>query len=116
MKKMICIVCPVGCHLTIDTNQQIGGNRCKRGIDYAIAELTNPTRVLTTTLKTTALHLPRLSVKSRQPLPKAMLMEAMEYLNSIVLNHDVVIGEVIVPNLCNTGISIVATRDLKIKN
>lgn len=116
MKKMICIVCPVGCHLTIDDKQQVSGNRCKRGIQYAVDELTNPTRFLTTTIKTTSLDLPRLSVKSKQPLPKGMLMAVMACLNTIVLDHDVVIGDSIVTNVCNSGINIVATRDLKIKN
>ena len=51
---MICINCPLGCHLTIEKHEdiiEVSGNTCPRGKQYAINELTNPTRTLTTTIR-----------------------------------------------------------------
>ena len=54
-REMICIVCPVGCHLTVDEETlEVTGNRCPRGAKYGKKELTNPTRMLTSTVKTNA--------------------------------------------------------------
>ena len=50
MKELICIVCPRGCHLTIDENKNVTGNSCPRGVQYAINEVTNPMRMLTSTV------------------------------------------------------------------
>lgn len=47
-KEMICIVCPVGCHISVDTDTlEVTGNTCPRGEKYGKEELTNPKRVIT---------------------------------------------------------------------
>lgn len=113
MKKMICIVCPVGCHLEIDKEEKVTGNRCPRGLAYALNELHDPRRTLTTTVRTTFSYTPRLSVKSRSPLPKDKLFEVMNYLNTILIDHPVEIGDVIVANILGTGIDMIATKEIK---
>ena len=53
LKEMVCITCPIGCHLTIRQDGEeieVSGNTCPRGKQYAIAEMTHPTRMLTTTV------------------------------------------------------------------
>ena len=112
MKKMICIVCPVGCHLTADEDGTISGNKCKRGEVYGRVELTAPTRVLTSTVRTTHPTIPRLSVKSKEPIPKGMLFDVVKELDSILITKTMGIGEVILQNVLKTGIDIVATRDI----
>ncbi len=116
MREMICIACPVGCHLTIDENLHVKGNLCQRGEKYAIEEITHPTRILTTTVKTTSLINPRLSVKTKDPIPKELLFEAMEILNSITIENNVKIGDVIVKNILNTGVDMIATKTIIINN
>ena len=32
MNKLICIVCPRGCHLEVDENFNVTGNFCQRGV------------------------------------------------------------------------------------
>ncbi len=86
MKEMICIVCPVGCHLTADDDNNISGNRCVRGAKYGLAEVTNPTRTLTTTIRTTSISIPRLSVKTSTPISKALIFEALSYMNNVIIN------------------------------
>ena len=114
MKEMICIVCPVGCHLTADENYNITGNKCVRGAKYGYAEVTNPTRTLTTTLRTTSDLIPRLSVKTSTPISKALIFDALSYMNSIIINKNVKIGDVVIENLLNTGVNIVATKNIEL--
>ncbi len=116
MTEMICILCPVGCHLTIDRNLEVSGNKCSRGIKYAIEEITSPKRTLTTTLKTSSLTTPRLSVKSLKPLPKSLLFDVIDLLSTIYIKKDVKIGDVIVFDVLNTGIDIVATKNVVINS
>ena len=114
MKKLICIVCPIGCHLTIDDLLNVTGNKCPRGIPYAIEELTHPMRTLTTTVKTMDKVNPRLSVKSHIPLPKHLIFDAMRQLDGILIRNDVKIGDIVIKNILNTGADIVATKTMSV--
>lgn len=114
MRKMICIACPVGCHLLVDDDMHVDGNKCIRGEKYAIEEMTHPTRILTTTIKTSSLLTPRLSVKTKNPIPKELIFEALHLLDGIIIDNDVKIGDVIIQNILNTGIDIVATKSVTI--
>jgi len=111
-KQMICIMCPRGCHLEIDASMHVDGNFCQRGQTYAIEELTHPTRILTTTIKTSDHDHPRLSIKSNGGLPKSMIFEAMSEINHTTLEKHVKIGDIVVPNICHTGIDMIATKNL----
>ena len=113
MKTLTCIVCPKGCTLNVDADKgAVTGNGCSRGKDYGLAEVTNPTRVLTTTVAIeNAIH-PRLPVKTAQPIPKGKMPEAMSVIDTIRVSSPVRRGEVIYPNLLNTGTDLVACADL----
>jgi CxxC motif-containing protein len=112
-KPITCIVCPVGCQIVFDDDQNPIGNRCLRGKKYAIEELINPRRVLTTTVRTTFSEHPRLSVKSNSSLPKDKIMAALDLLSDIILDKEIRIGDVIIKNILNTGVDMVATNHLK---
>ncbi len=111
-KNMTCIVCPVGCHLTIDDNHDVTGNRCKRGIAYAIEEVTNPTRMLTSTVRIDSHITKRLSVKTSKPIPKAKLFDVMDVLNDLRVTPPINVGDVLIKNIGNTGSDLVSTRTL----
>ena len=113
MKTLTCIVCPKGCALTVDAaTGAVTGNGCNRGKDYGIAEVTNPTRVLTTTVAIeNAIH-PRLPVKTAQPIPKGKLLDAMAVIDTIRVSYPINIGDVIYPNLLDTGIDLVACSSM----
>jgi len=74
--------------------------------------MTNPKRVLTTTVKTAYMSIPRLSVKTKDPIPKAMIKDIMSQLNNVIVINDVKIGDVIVANILDTGVDIVATKSV----
>lgn len=117
-RDMVCIVCPIGCRLTVteDENEPLGykvtGNTCNRGIDYGIKELTNPTRVLTSTVKITKAHLKRLPVRTNGAIPKDKIFECMKVINSLALEAPVKVGQVILENILGTGIDLIATKDM----
>ncbi|MDL2292870.1 DUF1667 domain-containing protein [Acholeplasma sp. OttesenSCG-928-E16] len=113
-KKMICIVCPVGCHLEIDENNIVTGNNCPRGEAYAIKEVTAPTRVLTSTVRTISKKTPRLSVKTKEAVPKEKIFDIMKLLDDILIKKDLMVGDVIIKNVLNTNVDIIATKNLKI--
>ena len=114
MKELICIVCPKGCHLK--ANEESGftvtGNGCPRGAEYARTELTNPTRVVTSTVRCEGGAYPRCPVKTDQAIPKTLIFDAMKALNGITLTAPVHMGDVVVENVCGTGVNFVATQDL----
>jgi len=116
--QLVCISCPIGCRLTLekdDTNPQgyrVAGNTCKRGIDYAIKEITAPTRMVTSTVRITGAPLPRLSVRTNQAIPKGQIMACMAVINSLTVKSPVKMGQVLVEDLLGTGAQIIATRSL----
>lgn len=113
MKELICIVCPKGCHLKVDEEQDyaVTGNACPRGAEYGKVELTHPMRVLTSTVKCVGGNHPRCPVKTDAPIPKELMFQAANALDGIELCAPVHVGDVVIANVCGTGVNIVATKD-----
>ncbi len=114
MIELICIGCPKGCKLSVDENNgyTVTGHSCQIGAEYGRNEILNPTRVLTTIVKIeNAIH-NSLPVKSSKPLPKDKLIEASRSLKDVVVKSPVKTNQVIVENILDTGINIIATRDM----
>ena len=118
-KEMICIGCPMGCYLSVDyvgaTIRDVTGNRCKVGLEYAEKEFSNPERTLTTTVKVKHGHLPLVSVRTNKPIPKSRIVDAMNLLAKVEVEAPVKIGEPIIQNIFNTGVNIVATKNISKK-
>ena len=116
VKKVICTVCPRGCHIDVTMDgreiKSIKGFTCKRGEAYARAECTAPVRTLTTTMKITGAALPRIPVKSKTPVPKEKLFDLMKAVSTATVKAPVKVGDVLLPNVCDTGVDIVASRDM----
>ena len=87
----------------------VTGNTCPRGDAYARAECTHPTRVLTTTVRVSGGVKPLVSVKSAGAIPKEDLFAAMEQINAMTIPAPVQLGQVLIPDLCGSGISLIAT-------
>lgn len=113
---LTCIVCPLGCRLAVTRpagagEYEVTGNRCRRGADYARSEMTDPRRVLTSTVTLTGAAVRRLPVKTVAPIPKPLLLVAAQELRKVTAAAPVRAGEVIVPDLAGTGVAVVATRE-----
>jgi CxxC motif-containing protein len=117
-QKLTCIVCPRGCQLTvskISDEFNVEGNRCKRGIDYGIKEVVNPVRKITSTVKVKNAMYSRLPVISDQEISKGLMFEVMKELNKVELTAPVNYGDIVIENVLNTGVNIVASRSLSNK-
>ncbi len=116
--ELICIVCPLGCHLTIEKDEhaengfKVFGNKCPRGEVYANKELTAPTRMLPTTVKIKNAQLSRLPVKTQSPVPKELIFDCMTIINSVEVSAPIKMGDIIIENILGTGVNIVATRTM----
>jgi len=113
-KELICIVCPKGCHLKVDVEaKSVTGNGCPRGVEYGINEVTNPVRVITSTVKVENGELAVVPVKTNKSTPKGLNFECMEEINKVVAIAPVKIGDVIIENVLGTGVDVVVTRNVK---
>ena len=110
-QQITCINCPVGCRLQVvlENGQvvSVSGNSCKRGEIYAKQECTAPTRMVTAAVPLQNRKTP-VSAKTRTPIPKEMAA-----LGSLQLNAPVHMGDVICPNVCGTGVDVIATRTVE---
>ncbi len=112
MAEIICIVCPKGCHLSVDAQDNVTGNGCPRGIDYGRKELRNPTRVITSTVRVRGGRYARLPVKTDKDIAKPLIFDVMRALEDVEVVAPVHRGQIILQGVCGTDVNIVATRDI----
>jgi len=113
MAKIICTLCPKGCHLAVDEQSfAVTGNDCKRGIDFGVSELQNPVRVITSTVKINGAIHRRLPVRTTAAIPKRLIHDTMRLLDSVELTAPVKIGQVVVDDVCGTGVAFIASRSM----
>ena len=114
--KVICITCPMGCSLTVThegkTIIKLEGNQCKKGLDYVKAELTDPRRVVTSTVKVRDSVHPLVPVYTAAPIPKPLIFDLLDALRHVELQAPVRMGQVVLRNALGTGIDVLASRDL----
>lgn len=114
-RELICIGCPMGCPLTVELENgevlNVTGQTCKRGEVYARKEVTDPTRIVTSTVMVEGGKVERVSVKTKEDIPKGKIFQCVKALKGVTVKAPVHIGDVIVPNVADTGVDIVATRD-----
>jgi CxxC motif-containing protein len=133
MEEMICITCPMGCHLSVQrlsaSEISVTGNRCARGEAYAREELLSPKRVVTTTCGIAAsgaadgvaeaeaskaeLYRPRrVPVRTKSAFPKERVTELLGLLSKVTIALPVRRGQVILADVLGTGVDVVATRSM----
>ena len=105
----------MGCDITVEIADNgdilsVTGNTCKRGDAYARAECTNPVRSLATTVKVDGGIHNVVPCKSAGSLPKDKIMECMKVINTAEVKAPVALGDILVENILDTGINIVATN------
>lgn len=118
--EFICITCPVGCSITatVENGELIAseGQSCKRGIAFVREELTDPRRMLTTTVRVEGGTLPLVPVHSSAPLPKGMLMSVAAQLREIIVRAPVAPHQVVLDDVDGTGIAIVTSRAIPVNH
>ncbi len=108
----------MGCALTIEMEGNevvsISGNTCPRGDAYGRKEVTNPTRIVTSTVRVTGGTADMVSVKTKQDIPKEKIFDCVKALKDVEVQAPVHVGDVIVSDVAGTGVDIVATRNVGI--
>lgn len=117
-----CTTCPSECLLTVEVKRgadgavaevySVAGNSCPRGDKFAHQELTCPMRVLTTTVAVSGGDEALLPVRTAEAIPLALRAQAMDLIRSLVVDAPVRMGDVILPNLLDTDINLVASMDI----
>lgn len=118
-KQLTCIGCPMGCALTVAMEQgtvtQVTGHTCPKGEAYAKKEVTNPTRIVTSTVKVEGADRKLISVKTKEDIPKAKIFACMREINGILAKAPVKIGDVLLENVAGTGVAVIATKEAAVK-
>jgi CxxC motif-containing protein len=114
---MTCIVCPVGCRLEVDLGDNgcvaaVSGNTCVRGERYAVSEITNPVRTLTSTVHLSGASEPFLPVRTAAPISKGRLFAAMERIRSLSVSAPVKTGDIVATF---DGVDIVACKTIAMR-
>ena len=112
-KELICIICPRGCTLTVDTDKdpvEVSGNACPKGAQYGHDEVLNPTRTVTSIVRVANREDTMVSVKTSCPIPKENIFDVMENIRAASVDAPVKIGDVIIHDLF--GADVIATKDI----
>lgn len=116
-RELTCIGCPMGCTLTVEygdgTDIKVTGNTCNIGPQYAQKEITDPRRIVTSTVRVKGGSLPVVSVKTQADIPKKLIFDCIAELSRIEIDAPVNIGDVIIENVLGTGVNIVATQNVE---
>ena len=117
--ELTCIGCPMGCPLVVEMENgavsKVTGNPCPRGDAYGRKEVTNPTRIVTSTVRVQGGTLPVVSCKTRTDIPKGKIFDVVRALKTVTVPAPVAIGQVLVDNVADTGVEIIATKNVGVK-
>ena len=116
-KNLTCIGCPLGCSVTVEIEDgqvsRVTGNTCPRGDAYARKEVTNPTRIVTSTVRVSGGRDLMVSCKTTEDIPKDKIFAVTKALEGLCVPAPVRIGDVLLPDVAGTGVAIVATKNVE---
>lgn len=117
-----CTTCPSECLLTVEAERDaddavvevhsVTGNSCPRGDKFAHQELTCPMRVLTTTVAVSGGNEALLPVRTAKAIPLALHTQAMDLIRGLVIDVPIHMGDVVLEDLLNTNIDLIASMDI----
>ncbi len=114
-QTITCINCPVGCRLRVVVENgevtNVTGQSCNRGVAYARQECAAPTRMVTAVVAVEGRQTP-LSVKTAQPIPKGKIFACMRAIAESKPQPPIAMGQVICPDVCGTGVDVIATKEM----
>ncbi|KYH29519.1 MULTISPECIES: DUF1667 domain-containing protein [Clostridium] len=115
-RELTCIGCPIGCMLEVSLEDNkvidVKGNTCLKGKNYAEKECTNPTRIVTSSVKVKNGEIAAVSVKTESDIPKDKITECIKELRGLVVEAPITIGDVILKNVAGTKVNVIATKSI----
>lgn len=113
--ELTCICCPLGCPLTVEVSGgevlSVEGQSCRRGAQYGRVEAVAPERMLAFVVPVEG-RLEPLSVKTAAPIPKSTMGAAVGQLRQLVVHPPIAQGQIVLENLANTGVPVIATKSV----
>ena len=110
---LTCVQCPMGCPLGVTLADgevvSVRGNTCPRGRVYGEHEATHPERVVTSLVDVAGDYHP-VSVKTAAPVPRELVADVLAAIRATVVRPPVAAGDVVVADVCGTGVDVVATK------
>ena len=114
--ELTCINCPMGCLITADYDGKevtnIEGYTCARGKNYAVTEITDPTRMVTALVGVEGTHVP-LSVKTERAIRKPLVFDALAEIRKTEVTPPIHIGDVVIKDVCGSGVNVIATENIE---
>jgi CxxC motif-containing protein len=114
--KLICISCPQGCALEVTmegkTITKVDGASCKQGKEYAELEITDPRRMIASTVRVKNGFHPLVPVYTKMPIPKNLIRNILKELREVELTAPVTNGYVVIENVLGTGIDVITSREM----
>ena len=113
--NIICVACPKGCRLRVQRDGDtflVSDQGCKRGEQYARQEMTDPRRMVATTIRIDSAAHPLLPVFTATPIPKAKIQLLLKELGIIQMKPPIKMGQVVLRDALGTGIDVLASRDI----
>ena len=97
IRELTCIGCPMGCQLRATLEDgvvtAVTGNTCPRGDAYARKECVHP-------------------VRTQGEVPKEKVLEVARALHHAAVPAPVQAGQVVLADVCGTGVAVVATKNI----
>lgn len=113
-QKLTCIGCPLGCSISVSLSDN---GEVSELLEIHVKKEKNmqeggykPSRVVTSIVKINNGDVNMVSVKTAEDIPKGKIFDCMEALKKITVTAPVQIGEVIIKNVCGTGVDVIATK------
>lgn len=115
-RNFTCIICPNGCNIEAaiadDGQIEVSGNKCPRGREYVLQELTDPRRTISSTVRIEGAMLPLCSVRLDRPVPKKEIFKVMAEINKVTIQAPSHIGDVVIENVCGLDANVIVTKNL----
>lgn len=115
-RTLTCIGCPMSCPLELTLVDgsivEISGHSCRRGESYARQEVTDPRRMVSTTVACPSGLWPRLPVKTAAAVPRDKALDVVRALHGLQVEAPVSLGDIIREDIAGTGVAVIATRSM----
>lgn len=115
VKKIICDLCKIKCVLEMtkeDNKVLVKGNRCDRGFEVGENNINSNKDILVTLVRIKGSKHNILPVKTKEPVDKKLFIEISKALSRVYVSVPVKIGDTICKNILNTGVDIVAGKNI----
>ena len=110
IRELTCIGCPMGCQLRATLED--GVVTAVTGNTYARKECVHPERTVTGTVRVLGGLLPVVPVRTQGEVPKEKVLEVARALHHAAVPAPVQAGQVVLADVCGTGVAVVATKNI----